>query len=97
VKRAYNYGLAAIGQRQAGGTTFYGYDGHGSVRVLTDATATITDRYDYDAFGVAMTSETGGAARSLAADSPRIQRLSRSTTLARQGSGSALNYGGPGR
>ena len=30
---------------------YYGYDGHGSVRSLTDATGTITDAYDYDAFG----------------------------------------------
>jgi len=31
--------------------SFYGYDGHGSVRQLTDATAVVTDTYDYDAFG----------------------------------------------
>jgi RHS repeat-associated protein len=30
---------------------FYGYDGHGSVRFLTDATGTVSDSYDYDAFG----------------------------------------------
>ncbi len=30
---------------------FYGYDGHGSVRLLTDATGAVTDTYDYDAFG----------------------------------------------
>jgi RHS repeat-associated protein len=27
------------------------WDGHGSVRALTDATGTVTDTYDYDAFG----------------------------------------------
>jgi RHS repeat-associated protein len=31
--------------------SFYGYDGHGSVRFLTDAAGTITDTWDYDAFG----------------------------------------------
>ncbi|MEK7674628.1 MAG: RHS repeat-associated core domain-containing protein [Verrucomicrobiota bacterium] len=32
-------------------TYFYGYDGHGSVRFLTDSLGQITDTYDYDAFG----------------------------------------------
>jgi RHS repeat-associated protein len=32
-------------------TSFYGYDGSGSVRYLTDAQGAITDTYDYDAFG----------------------------------------------
>jgi RHS repeat-associated protein len=32
-------------------TSFYGYDGHGSVRFLTSSTGAITDTYDYDAFG----------------------------------------------
>jgi len=31
--------------------SFYGYDGHGSVRQLTNAAGSITDSYDYDAFG----------------------------------------------
>ena len=31
--------------------SFYGYDGHGSVRQLTNSSGTITDTYDYDAFG----------------------------------------------
>jgi len=30
---------------------YYTVDGHGNVRELTDSTGTITDRYDYDAFG----------------------------------------------
>ena len=30
---------------------YYGHDGHGSVRWLTDSSGTITDTYDYDAFG----------------------------------------------
>lgn len=32
-------------------TSFYGYDGHGSVRQLTNSTGAVTDTYDYDAFG----------------------------------------------
>jgi RHS repeat-associated protein len=32
-------------------TSFYGYDGHGSVRQLFDSTGAVTDSYDYDAFG----------------------------------------------
>jgi RHS repeat-associated protein len=51
VPRVYTYGLNRISQSQASGTTFYGYDGHGNVRILTDATGVVTDRYDYDAFG----------------------------------------------
>jgi RHS repeat-associated protein len=31
--------------------SFYGYDGSGSVRQLTDASGVVTDTYDYDAFG----------------------------------------------
>jgi RHS repeat-associated protein len=31
---------------------FYVYDGYGSVRALTDQSGTVTDTYDYDAFGV---------------------------------------------
>ena len=32
-------------------TSYYGFDGHGSVRYLTDSTGAVTDTYDYDAFG----------------------------------------------
>ena len=32
--------------------TFYGYDGHGNVRFLTNNAGTITDTYAYDAFGM---------------------------------------------
>jgi YD repeat-containing protein len=55
VARSYTYGLDLISQRQqiggAWATSFYGYDGHGSVRFLTDAGGLITDQYDCDAFG----------------------------------------------
>ena len=55
VTRIYNYGLDLISQTQvidsAWTTSYYGYDGHGSVRFLTDASGAITDTYTYDAFG----------------------------------------------
>src|SRR5205807_4399891 len=52
--RSYTYGLERISQRlTANGQrlSFYGYDGHGSVRFLMDITGAVTDIYDYDAFG----------------------------------------------
>jgi len=55
VTRTYSYGLELINEQQnLSGTlttSFYGDDGHGSVRFLTDSTGAITDTYDYDAFG----------------------------------------------
>jgi RHS repeat-associated protein len=55
VQRTYTYGRALISQNQLNGGTwtprFYGDDGLGSVRVLTDASGAKTDGYDYDVFG----------------------------------------------
>ena len=56
VIRTYTYGHALLVQDQKDAlgnwnATWYGYDGHGSVRLLTDALGNVTDRYDYDAFG----------------------------------------------
>jgi RHS repeat-associated protein len=53
--RAYVYGHSLISQRQSDDTVqYYGYDGHGNVRLLlnNDATAAVSDAYDYDAFGI---------------------------------------------
>jgi RHS repeat-associated protein len=54
--RVYAYGHDLLYQDQPmGGTwtaSYYGYDGHGSVRYLTDGGGNVTDTYDYDAFGV---------------------------------------------
>ena len=51
----YTYGLQRISENQqiqgAWTPSFYGYDGFGSVRQLTNASATVTDTYNYDAFG----------------------------------------------
>ena len=56
VTRTYAYGLQRISEEQKIGSTwmpsFYGYDGHGNVRFLMSKTGTITDSYDYDAFGM---------------------------------------------
>jgi RHS repeat-associated protein len=58
--QSYVYGLERISRfrdyRDSGGllvheTVYYVYDGHGSVRALTDPTGAVTDTYDYDAFG----------------------------------------------
>jgi RHS repeat-associated protein len=55
VERTYTHGLQRIDQNQlinsAWTPSFYGYDGFGSVRTLTDSTGTVTDTYDYDAWG----------------------------------------------
>jgi RHS repeat-associated protein len=55
VQRQYTYGNAIISQRQRDGggwrSSFYSFDGHGSVRQLTDASGAVTDTYVYDAFG----------------------------------------------
>jgi RHS repeat-associated protein len=58
LSKVYTYGLARIGQRQISGNvlTFYGYDGLGSVRYLTDTSGTIQNAYAYDAFGNAIVS-----------------------------------------
>ena len=52
VTKQFTYGHDLISQRIIGGSvSFYGYDGHGSVRLLTNAAGSVTDTYDYDAFG----------------------------------------------
>jgi len=55
VSRQYSYGLQRIDEYQLiGGTwtaSFYGYDGGGNVRNLTNSAGTVTDTYEYDAFG----------------------------------------------
>jgi hypothetical protein len=55
VSRTYAYGLQRIDEDQiissAWTPSFYGYDGFGSVRQLTNVSGTVTDTYEYDAFG----------------------------------------------
>ncbi len=69
VTRTYTYGLQRINENQLlGGSqssavwtaSFYGYDGMGSVRMLTDTTGAVTDTYEFDGWGnvVASTGST---------------------------------------
>jgi RHS repeat-associated protein len=55
VQRVYVHGHSLISQTQLisgnWATSFYGFDGHGSVRFLIDTTGAITDTYTFDAFG----------------------------------------------
>ena len=55
VQRTYTSGLQRTSQNQLIGSTwtpsFYGYDGFGSVRTLTDSARAVTDTFDYDAWG----------------------------------------------
>jgi RHS repeat-associated protein len=59
VQRIYTYGLQRIDEDQivnhAWTPSFYGYDGFGNVRQLTNAAGTVTDTYEYDAFGHTLT------------------------------------------
>jgi len=48
----YVYGLSRLSQKQNGIISYYGYDGHGSVRLLTDSNGFVTDTYTYEAFGI---------------------------------------------
>ncbi len=52
----YLYGLALVSQTRGTDTHYYGYDGLGSVRYLTDANGLVTDTYTYDAFGIQIAS-----------------------------------------
>jgi RHS repeat-associated protein len=62
VERVYTYGVGLIGQQSRDGSIrFFHQDGQESVRLLTDATASQTDTYDYEAFGALLRS-TGGTA-----------------------------------
>jgi RHS repeat-associated protein len=67
VQRSYAYGLQRIDELQLvnnGWTaSFYGYDGFGSVRQLTNLAGAVTDTYTYDAFGNLL-SKTGSTPNS---------------------------------
>jgi RHS repeat-associated protein len=56
ILRVYTYGSSLISQAvslnsQPSTLSYYATDGHGNIRELTDASGSITDRYDYEAFG----------------------------------------------
>ena len=55
VTREYSYGLQRIDEYQEISNTwtpsFYGYDGGGTVRLLTNTAGSVTDTYEFDAWG----------------------------------------------
>jgi RHS repeat-associated protein len=59
VTRTYTYGLQRIDENQLVSSvwtpSFYNYDGGGNVRQLTNSAGTVTDSYEYDAFGNSFT------------------------------------------
>jgi len=59
VTRQYTYGLQRISENQpisnVWTSSFYGYDGSGSVRQLTNSAGVVTDEYEYDAYGNSFT------------------------------------------
>jgi RHS repeat-associated protein len=64
----YTHGSMLVSQsrRGAGGggftTSYYGYDAHGNVTFLTDATGAVTDTYTYDAWGNLLAASGAGTA-----------------------------------
>jgi RHS repeat-associated protein len=61
VQRVYTYGLQRISEDQfvngAWSASFYGYDGAGSIRQLTNSAGAVTDEYEYDAYGNSFTKQ----------------------------------------
>jgi RHS repeat-associated protein len=48
---SYAHGLSLISQNRNGNKSFYLFDGHSGVRQLSNSSGTITDKYNFDAFG----------------------------------------------
>ena len=71
----YVYGLDLISQNPGPSVSYYGYDGLGSVRYLTDANGAVTDAYTYDAFGILLESwckDGNNTLVSVSANDPRL-------------------------
>jgi RHS repeat-associated protein len=51
VTAQFTYGVMRISQNRSGTVSYYGYDAGGSVRELVNSSGTVTDTYEYDAFG----------------------------------------------
>jgi RHS repeat-associated protein len=51
---SYTIGSQLISQEKGGTNSYLMADGHGSTRLLTDTNGVISDRYSYDAYGVAL-------------------------------------------
>jgi RHS repeat-associated protein len=55
ILKDYAYGDGLIRSRTGGAEVFYHMDGLGSTRLLTDVNGIVSDRYNYDAYGVLLT------------------------------------------
>jgi len=52
LSKVYAYGLSLVCQTAPGvSTNYFGYDGHGSTRFLSDAGGNVTETFAYDAYG----------------------------------------------
>jgi RHS repeat-associated protein len=55
VQTRYTYGASIVSQTRnissIPATSYYGFDAHGNITFLTDASGAVTDSYDYDAWG----------------------------------------------
>ena len=58
-KAYYTIGQERISLSKTDEVWYYGYDGHGDTRILTDEKGAVTDTYSYDAWGNQLT-KTGG-------------------------------------
>jgi RHS repeat-associated protein len=60
VQTRYVYGTSVVSQTRNVSSTpatgYYGYDAHGNITFLTDTSGSVTDSYDYDAWGVLVAS-----------------------------------------
>ena len=48
---SYSYGTDLVAMQRTGGPSYYHYDLHGSTRLLTDSSESVTDSYSYDGYG----------------------------------------------
>ena len=55
----YTHGLDLVSQRRSGTVSYFVYDGHGNVRALAGTSGTVTDTYQYDAYGTKLSTSTG--------------------------------------
>jgi len=72
--KSYVYGPQRISMRDASGLHYYGSDAHSGVRVLMNAAGTVTDTWDYDAFGNVIT-RTGTTANDFTYRGERLDSI----------------------
>jgi RHS repeat-associated protein len=58
LSKVYSCGLSLVSQTEkpSGAVHYYGTDGHGSTRFLTDSSGSVSDTYTYDAYGTLISS-----------------------------------------